>query len=135
VWNRSYRAHSIHHYSEPMQHQYRAKPVPLVEQVLTGLISLFCKRLVTFQGGTVHSIVTYGIHFWVYTIEAFLQPFFVFLGGTGSPPTSFTFSVVRLTCNLNWRWAWVGQHPPVHHPKNPVLGFHGWDETVPQGSV
>jgi hypothetical protein len=31
--------------------------------------------------------------------------------------------------------AWVSQHPPVHHPKNPVLGFHGWDETVPQGSV
>ncbi len=30
---------------------------------------------------------------------------------------------------------WVSQHPPVHHPKNPVLGFHGWDETVPQGSV
>ncbi len=27
------------------------------------------------------------------------------------------------------------QHPPVHHPKNLVLGFHGWDETVPQGSV
>jgi hypothetical protein len=29
----------------------------------------------------------------------------------------------------------------VHHPKNPLLGFHGWDEihgwdeTVPQGSV
>ncbi len=23
----------------------------------------------------------------------------------------------------------------MHHPKNPVLGFHGWDETVPQGSV
>ncbi len=23
----------------------------------------------------------------------------------------------------------------LHHPKNPVLGFHGWDETVPQGSV
>ncbi len=31
--------------------------------------------------------------------------------------------------------AWVNQHPPVHHPKNPILGFHGWDETVPQGSV
>jgi hypothetical protein len=29
--------------------------------------------------------------------------------------------------------AWVSQHPPVHHPKNAVLGFHGWDETVPQG--
>jgi hypothetical protein len=29
----------------------------------------------------------------------------------------------------------VTQHPPVHHPKNPLLGFHGWDETVPQGSV
>jgi hypothetical protein len=29
----------------------------------------------------------------------------------------------------------VTQHPPVHHPKNPILGFHGWDETVPQGSV
>jgi hypothetical protein len=23
----------------------------------------------------------------------------------------------------------------VHHPKNPVMGFHGWDEAVPQGSV
>jgi hypothetical protein len=32
-------------------------------------------------------------------------------------------------------WAWVTQHPLVHHPKNLVLGFHGWDETVPQGSV
>jgi hypothetical protein len=21
------------------------------------------------------------------------------------------------------------------NPKNPVLGFHGWDETAPQGSV
>jgi hypothetical protein len=29
----------------------------------------------------------------------------------------------------------VTQHPPVHHPKNPVLGFHGWDEPVPQGLV
>jgi hypothetical protein len=29
--------------------------------------------------------------------------------------------------------AWVTQHPPVRHPKNPVLGFHGWDETVPRG--
>ncbi len=33
------------------------------------------------------------------------------------------------------RLAYVTQHPPVHHPKNPVLGFHGWDETVLQGSV
>jgi len=31
--------------------------------------------------------------------------------------------------------AWVTHHPPMHHPKNHVLGFHGWDETVPQGSV
>ncbi len=38
------------------------------------------------------------------------------------------------TCSKRER-AWVSQHPPVHHPKNPVLGFHGWDETVPQGSV
>ncbi len=29
----------------------------------------------------------------------------------------------------------MSQHPPVHHPKNPILGFHGWDETIPQGSV
>jgi len=29
----------------------------------------------------------------------------------------------------------VTQHPPVLHPKNPVLVFHGWNETVPQGSV
>ncbi len=29
----------------------------------------------------------------------------------------------------------MSQHPPVHHPKNPLLGFHGWDETVPQRSV
>jgi len=21
------------------------------------------------------------------------------------------------------------------NPKNPILGFHGWDETAPQGSV
>ncbi len=27
------------------------------------------------------------------------------------------------------------QHPPVHHPKNPIPGFHGWDERVPHGSV
>ncbi len=27
------------------------------------------------------------------------------------------------------------QPPPVHHPNNPVLGFHGWDEPVPHGSV
>ncbi len=32
-------------------------------------------------------------------------------------------------------WAWVTQHPPLHHPKSPVAGFYGWDETVPQGSV
>ncbi len=38
---------------------------------------------------------------------------------------------VKSYCQL----AWVTQQPPVHHPKNPVLGFHGWDETVPQGSV
>ncbi len=38
------------------------------------------------------------------------------------------------TCSKRER-AWVSQHPPVHHPKNPVLGFHGWDETVSQGSV
>ncbi len=37
--------------------------------------------------------------------------------------------------NSDLTTAWVTQHPPVHHPKNPVLGFHGWDETVPQGSV
>jgi hypothetical protein len=43
-----------------------------------------------------------------------------------------------LFCPSNWiraRGAWVTQHPPVHHLKNVVLGFHGWDETVPQGSV
>ncbi len=28
--------------------------------------------------------------------------------------------------------ACVTQHPPVHHPKHPVLGFHGWDENVPR---
>jgi hypothetical protein len=37
----------------------------------------------------------------------------------------------RQSCSL----AWVSQPPPVHYPKNPVLGLHGWDETVPQGSV
>jgi len=37
--------------------------------------------------------------------------------------------------NSDLTTAWVTQHPPVHHPKNPVLGFHGWDETAPQGSV
>ncbi len=26
--------------------------------------------------------------------------------------------------------AWVTQHPPVHHPKNPVPGFHGLDEKL-----
>jgi hypothetical protein len=31
--------------------------------------------------------------------------------------------------------ACVSQHPPVHHPNIPVLGFHGWDETVPPRSV
>ncbi len=25
------------------------------------------------------------------------------------------------------------QHPPVRHPKNLVLGFHGWDEIVSRG--
>ncbi len=25
------------------------------------------------------------------------------------------------------------QHPPVHHPNNPVLGFHGWDRNCPTG--
>jgi hypothetical protein len=29
----------------------------------------------------------------------------------------------------------VTQHPPVHRPKHPVLGFHGRDETFPHGSV
>ncbi len=37
--------------------------------------------------------------------------------------------------NSDLTTAWVTQHPPVHHPKIPVLGFHGWDETVSQGSV
>ncbi len=27
--------------------------------------------------------------------------------------------------------ALVTQHPPMHHPKNPIMGFHGWDETIP----
>jgi hypothetical protein len=36
---------------------------------------------------------------------------------------------------MGTQWASVTKHPPVHHPKNPVLGFHGWDEPVPQGSV
>ncbi len=36
---------------------------------------------------------------------------------------------------LLWFRAWVTWHPPVHHPKNPVLGFRGWDEILPQGSV
>jgi hypothetical protein len=27
------------------------------------------------------------------------------------------------------------QHPLVHHPKSHVLGSHGWDEIVPQGSI
>ncbi len=43
--------------------------------------------------------------------------------------------VMKLARTLLWNWAWVTQHPPVHHLKNPVLGFHGWNETVPQGSV
>ncbi len=34
-----------------------------------------------------------------------------------------------------WVLAWVTQHPTVHHPKNPVRGFHGWDESVPKGAV
>jgi hypothetical protein len=43
---------------------------------------------------------------------------------------------LQFECQLFcWGHRWVTQHPPVHHPKNPVLGFHGWDETVPQGSV
>jgi hypothetical protein len=33
------------------------------------------------------------------------------------------------------RWAWVTQHPPVHHPKIPVQGFHGWDEVSPRGQL
>jgi len=43
--------------------------------------------------------------------------------------------VMKLACTLLWNWAWVTQHPPVHHLKNPILGFHGWNEIVPQGSV
>jgi hypothetical protein len=31
--------------------------------------------------------------------------------------------------------AWVTQHPVVHHPKNHVMGSHGWDENVPQGLI
>ncbi len=27
------------------------------------------------------------------------------------------------------------QHPLVQHPKYLVLGFHGWDEAIPQRSV
>jgi hypothetical protein len=27
------------------------------------------------------------------------------------------------------------KHPPVHHPKNLILGFHGWDESVPRGQL
>jgi hypothetical protein len=29
--------------------------------------------------------------------------------------------------------ALVPQHPPVHHPKNLILEFFGWDKTQPQG--
>jgi hypothetical protein len=36
---------------------------------------------------------------------------------------------------VKWERAWVTQHPPVLHPKNPVLRFHGWNETVPHWSV
>jgi len=34
-------------------------------------------------------------------------------------------------------WPSVIRWKPVlsSNPKNPVLGFHGWDETAPQGSV
>jgi len=28
-----------------------------------------------------------------------------------------------------------GNNPKNPVPKNPVLGFHGWDETAPQGAV
>jgi hypothetical protein len=24
---------------------------------------------------------------------------------------------------------------PVHHPKTLVLGFHGWEETIPKGAI
>ncbi len=41
----------------------------------------------------------------------------------------------KLKFHISIHPAWVTQHPPVHHRKNPILGFHGWDETVPQGSV
>ncbi len=30
-----------------------------------------------------------------------------------------------------WKIAWVTQHPLLHHWKNPILGFFGWDETQP----
>jgi hypothetical protein len=37
-----------------------------------------------------------------------------------------------MQCNATQqKTTWVTQHPPVHHPKHPVLGFHRWDETVP----
>ncbi len=34
-------------------------------------------------------------------------------------------------CESSSGEAWVTQHPLVHHPKNPVLGYFGWDETQP----
>ncbi len=29
----------------------------------------------------------------------------------------------------------MSQHPPVHHPKNLILGFHGWDAVVPKEAI
>ncbi len=39
------------------------------------------------------------------------------------------YQEVVTACN---QATWVTQHPLMHHPKNPLLRFHGWDETIPQ---
>jgi hypothetical protein len=53
------------------------------------------------------------------------------------PPLGKTFEVICTTVGsrrlfliicTNVSSTGLSQHPPLHHPENPVLGFHGWHE-------
>ncbi len=48
--------------------------------------------------------------------------------------TTFYGKFILFMYNLNNGWfEWPSQHPQMHHPKNPVLGFHGWMKLSPRG--
>jgi hypothetical protein len=61
---------------------------------------------------------------WICDEEMFFIPFF-FLVTVASKFSSSSHVLM----------AWLSQHPLMHHPKNLILGFHGWDETIPHGSI